>query len=490
MVSSAKEPFYERSLLDWTRQLAQRPLGSDLGGNDIWALCRSAMYLSLLPAPLLADDWRVCFAKTLAHALCGEPDAAREALSAFLALPEADAHKPRLAMLLAAYLPGEALQLMEGRAEVDPVMFTGLLLRNHQPDKAERFLHSLSDDAAQKWPELFLLQANISGVSPESKLQGLNRYLQNYGLAPVSLLDASKAPSPTNIAVAQPLEPVRGPLVSILMTTYDAVSTVSVAIASILAQSWRDIELIVVDDASTDDTYAVLENWARRDPRVRPVRLPRNVGTYAAKMIGLKYAQGDFITCHDSDDWSHPQKLTLQMGEMLKDDSLVAIDSYCLRTEQDGNFYSRWVFKIVEWNPSSFLFRRNPVLERAGAWDATWRLGSDTEFCTRLHVIFGDKAVKRFYMPLSLCSHHAGSLVNEESEGDLSRTGAPISHRAHWEAFMWWHIKLLAAGKLPFVSPDVAVGITQRPYEAEGFQRVPAADVMACLHGLGLDGGE
>jgi len=490
MVSSAKEPFYERSLLDWTRQLAQRPPGSDLTGDDIWALCRSAMYLSLLPVPLLADDWRVCFAKTLAHALCGEPDMAREALSAFLAQPEADTHKPRLAMLLAAYLPSEALQLVDGRADVDPVMFTGLLLRNHLREKAERFLHSVPDDVARKWPELFLLRANVFGVSPESKLQGLNRYLQHYGLAPVSLLDANKAPSPTNVAVAQPVDPVRGPLVSILMTTYDAASRVSVAVASILAQSWRDIELIVVDDASNDDTYAVLESWAQRDPRVRPVRLPRNVGTYAAKMIGLKYAKGEFITCHDSDDWSHPEKIALQMRELLKDDGLVAIDSYWLRMEADGNFYSRWVFKIVEWNPSSFLFRRGPVLERAGGWDPTWRLGSDNEFCTRLHVIFGDKAIKRFYMPLSLSSHHADSLVNEESVGDMSRTGAPISHRAHWEAFMGWHIKLLAEGKLPFISSDVAVGITQRLYEAEGFQRVSAADVMACLQGLGLGGGE
>jgi len=103
-----------------------------------------------------------------------------------------------------------------------------------------------------------------------------------------------------------------GPLVSVLMTTFNTGERASAAIQSLLNQTYRNLEIVVVDDASQDDTPDLIATWARKDARVRLLRLPKNGGTFLAKNVGLTAARGDFVTCHDSDDWSHPLKIELQ----------------------------------------------------------------------------------------------------------------------------------------------------------------------------------
>src|SRR5688572_25469083 len=100
------------------------------------------------------------------------------------------------------------------------------------------------------------------------------------------------------------------------MTTFNTSSRVEAAIASVLGQSWRNLELIVVDDASQDDTHKRVQSLAARDARLRFIRLPRNAGTYVAKHVGLQHALGEFVTCHDSDDWSHPCRIERQLAPL------------------------------------------------------------------------------------------------------------------------------------------------------------------------------
>ena len=134
-------------------------------------------------------------------------------------------------------------------------------------------------------------------------------YSSNRGLAPIQKRDPARGLALDNLmAPIQSRSTDRRPgKISIIMPAYNASSTLALAIESILGQTWDDIELIVVDDCSTDDTFEIAQRYAAQDPRVTAVRQPRNMGAYAARNAGVRLSTGDFITVHDCDDWSHPK---------------------------------------------------------------------------------------------------------------------------------------------------------------------------------------
>jgi len=101
----------------------------------------------------------------------------------------------------------------------------------------------------------------------------------------------------------------------VIIPAYDAGRSIGYALASAVAQSLRDIEVIVVDDGSTDDTVAVVESFARRDPRIRLVR-QANGGVAAARNRGLAEALGKYVAPLDADDVWLPQNLERQVAAL------------------------------------------------------------------------------------------------------------------------------------------------------------------------------
>ena len=97
--------------------------------------------------------------------------------------------------------------------------------------------------------------------------------------------------------------------VSVIIPTYNAASTLRRAIESVTTQSLRNLEIIAVDDGSSDDTFAILQDLAEADPRIRPIRLPRNGGSYAARNKAIEEARGEWIFVLDADDWYAPGRL-------------------------------------------------------------------------------------------------------------------------------------------------------------------------------------
>lgn len=100
--------------------------------------------------------------------------------------------------------------------------------------------------------------------------------------------------------------------ISVILPTYNRSGTLVAAMTSVLAQSHADLELIVVDDASTEDIESVVRGVG--DDRVRYVRRPRNGGAAAARNTGLGHARGDYIAFQDSDDLWLPGKLQKQFA--------------------------------------------------------------------------------------------------------------------------------------------------------------------------------
>jgi len=105
----------------------------------------------------------------------------------------------------------------------------------------------------------------------------------------------------------------RAPLVSVLMTAYNRASYIGASIQSVLAQTFTDFELLIVDDRSTDGTLDVARAYERRDSRIRVVVNERNLGDYGNRNRAASMACGAFLKYHDSDDLMYPHCLSVMV---------------------------------------------------------------------------------------------------------------------------------------------------------------------------------
>jgi len=105
-------------------------------------------------------------------------------------------------------------------------------------------------------------------------------------------------------------------LVSVVMPAHNSQGSLSESIKSVQAQAYADWELIIVDDASRDDTLALAKQFASGDPRISVLLLEQNVGVAEARNRGIKAARGQYLTFLDSDDLWLPNKLRTQIDFM------------------------------------------------------------------------------------------------------------------------------------------------------------------------------
>lgn len=104
------------------------------------------------------------------------------------------------------------------------------------------------------------------------------------------------------------------PLVSVIIPTYNRAALLRESVESVLKQTYREIEIVVIDDGSTDDTAAVMQSYGSR---IRYSRRP-NAGVNAARNVGIKLAKGQFLAFLDSDDLWEPYKIELQVALLKK----------------------------------------------------------------------------------------------------------------------------------------------------------------------------
>lgn len=116
------------------------------------------------------------------------------------------------------------------------------------------------------------------------------------------------------------------PIVSVLMPVRDGERYIDAAIQSIVAQTFRQWELIVVDDGSTDETPRLLAEWARLDSRIRIITRP-HVGLVEASNLAVQAARGRYLARLDADDIAHPYRLAWQVAWMDRRPELVVLGS-------------------------------------------------------------------------------------------------------------------------------------------------------------------
>lgn len=119
------------------------------------------------------------------------------------------------------------------------------------------------------------------------------------------------------------MEFVKTPLVSVVIPTYNREKTILQSVESVLSQTYKNIEVIVVDDCSIDETKNILEKID--DARLRYFRLEKNSGACAARNKGVEIARGDFISFNDSDDVFLPEKIERQLSFLQENGADVAL---------------------------------------------------------------------------------------------------------------------------------------------------------------------
>lgn len=318
-----------------------------------------------------------------------------------------------------------------------------------------------------------LLQAGIErfGPLPDFELAGmlgarfhnlddweLESYLGRvhgpHGLIPISLnqdRDGSRfdrLQAGSGLCLEQ--DPVDPPLVSIILPVFNGGGgggRLTTALRGLCGQSWKNIEILLVDDGSSDDSLKIAKAAAAKDPRIQVLAHDKNQGAYPARNTGFAAATGAFITVHDADDWSHPQKIEKQLMPLLDQPELQATVSHWVRCGNDlemtrWRMEDRWVYRNV-----SSLMIRAELRETLGYWDRV-RVNADTEYYYRVIAAFGPAAIKEVYpgVPLAFGRTEAGSLTNQSATH--LRTQFKGVRRDYMEAAHDWQARALKAGHL------------------------------------------
>ncbi|OUQ46185.1 glycosyltransferase [Lachnoclostridium sp. An118] len=193
------------------------------------------------------------------------------------------------------------------------------------------------------------------------------------------------------------------PLVSVILPNYNGEKFLYESIKSVLEQTYSNLELIIVDDASIDKSKEIIENF--QDDRIRVVYLPVNGQICAALNTGIELANGKYIARIDSDDIWEKDKLTQQISALENDEKIGACFSYVSLVDENGlnisqqyeDIYNlfRTRFKTQkEWirqlifrgnclsHPSAVI--RKDVIEKVGKYNLTFVQGQDYELWIRI----------------------------------------------------------------------------------------------------------
>jgi glycosyltransferase involved in cell wall biosynthesis len=226
---------------------------------------------------------------------------------------------------------------------------------------------------------------------------------------------------------------VSRPLVSVILPVFNRPVELRAAVACVETQTYRDWEIVIVDDGSTDETGAVAEELAANQPdRIRALHRA-NGGPGAARETGRLAARGAFLQYLDSDDWLAPEKFALQVEALGRHPECGIAYGRCRETGPDGvalahperpsdrpleTMFPAFVEKRL-WNTVVPLYRRE-LCDRAGAWLPLWQ-EEDWEYDARIAAL-GPQLV---FVHEVVAEHrqHGGDRLSGTASGDRERLG-------------------------------------------------------------------
>ncbi len=154
------------------------------------------------------------------------------------------------------------------------------------------------------------------------------------------------------------------PILSIIIPTYNAEKFISQAIQSILDQTYNNFELIIINDASTDNTKSIIETFD--DSRIKYFENEKNEGIVFSRNKGLKLARGEYIGMLDADDIVYPEKFKLQIDFLEKNKDFGMVGSWARFIDENGKYLTgSWKLKASPKMIPSIMLFKNYFLQSA-----------------------------------------------------------------------------------------------------------------------------
>lgn len=186
---------------------------------------------------------------------------------------------------------------------------------------------------------------------------------------------------------------MKAPAVTVLMTVFNAGKYLDPAIESIVAQTFRDWEFLIVDDASTDGSQEVAEAWEARDSRIRLIGNAANKGQTPCLNQGLREARGRWVARQDADDLSLPERFARQMAAAA-DVALIGTNGWIIDASNrvigllDAPLSQASIQATSPFlNPfmhTAVMVRTQVIREELGGYDESFRIAQDYDLWARL----------------------------------------------------------------------------------------------------------
>jgi len=207
--------------------------------------------------------------------------------------------------------------------------------------------------------------------------------------------------------------------VSVIIPSYNSAQFLNRTLSSVLDQTEQDFEILIIDDASDDNTAQLLDMWSARDARIRTFQLEENSGGAAKpKNVGLAHARGEFIAVLDSDDEWMPTKLEKQLALFAAGPDLGFVGCNTLIVEADGMEKKTRLVQMLDvlsrilqsdyMGPGSSTMYRKEVFDEVGGFDEALRSGQDWDMRIRLAQAYPFAFVDG--SPLVRYHQHAGNI--------------------------------------------------------------------------------
>jgi glycosyltransferase involved in cell wall biosynthesis len=242
-------------------------------------------------------------------------------------------------------------------------------------------------------------------------------------------------------------------LVSIIVPTYNRARMMIELLENLSQQTWKDLQVIVVDDGSTDDTVSRVHKWQETNSRLELILVSqRNEGPSSARNLGASYARGEFIHFLDSDDLMYPDALTSMITEIRSSDKhycvadVFAADINGVADTSSVKYVPRLSEKRIfsnAWATHAALFKRQ-VLSVAGPFNSKLNLGEDSELNWRIVATTGQPCRLNGAVGI-IREHNLGHLSYNIGEAQAFRSPA-MSKEAYlrWAKAKGFHGKMLS----------------------------------------------
>lgn len=153
----------------------------------------------------------------------------------------------------------------------------------------------------------------------------------------------------------------KNPLVSIVMPAYNAGDFLRASIDSILNQTCKNFEFVIVNDASTDGTSKILNSYRKIDARIKVITNKINLGISRSANIAINEAKGQFIARMDSDDIASLDRIEKQIKFLIKNKNVVAVGGQCELIDKDGIKIGEKLFPTDNKQIKSMIFANVPL---------------------------------------------------------------------------------------------------------------------------------